>query len=252
MKYPLHIGILYPLHSAEDDYQRLAAALAPPVQVQIVHTDSPNLHRIQESRVTGSRKCLLSGAEALRAYNVAVCLWACTSGSFAFGVAGAQRQAQDIADALGVPASSTSLAFLSAIHALGLKRVVVAATYPEDLSNAFRSFLTEGGVEVVHMDCLGIWTGDEVGLIGREVVLRFACANDHPDAEAVLIPDTALHTVDFLFELEAEVGKTVLTANQVTMWEALRLAGRLTPQSKLGQLMAVIPDNHGEKDGSIH
>ena len=242
MKENLKIGILYPLYSAEDDYPRLAAALKPPVEVQVIHTDSPNLHRIDESLITGSREYLLAGAEELRPHNVEVCLWACTSASFAFGVAGAQRQAQDLVDTLGVPASSTSLAFLSASKALGLKRVAVAATYPEELSNAFRSFLETGGVEVVHMGCLGVWTGDEVALIEREAVLRFARANDHPDAEAVLIPDTALHTVDFLPELEAAVGKTVLTANQVTMWEALRLAKRLTPQSDLGRLMAVERD----------
>ena len=239
MKNKLKIGILYPLYSAEDDYPRLAAALEPTVEVQVIHTDSPNLHRIDESLITGSREYLLAGAEELRPHNVAVCLWACTSASFAFGVEGAQRQAQDLVDALGVPASSTSLAFLSASKALGLKRVAVAATYPEELSNAFRAFLETGGVEVVHMGCLGVWTGDEVALIERKEVLRFACANDHPDAEAVLIPDTALHTVDFLPELEAAAGKTVLTANQVTMWEALRLANRLTPQSNLGRLMTV-------------
>lgn len=239
MKDKLKIGILYPLYSAEDDYPRLAAAFSPPVEVQVIHTDSPNLHRIDESLITGSREYLLAGAEELRPHNVVVCMWACTSASFAFGVEGAQRQAQDLVHALGVPASSTSLAFLSASQALGLKRVAVAATYPEDLSNAFRAFLETGGVEVVHMGCLGVWTGDEVALIEQEEVLRFACANDHPDAEAVLIPDTALHTVDFLPELEAAVGKTVLTANQVTMWEALRLANRLTPQSNLGRLMMV-------------
>ena len=241
MENKLKIGILYPLYSAEDDYPRLAAALEPAVEVQVVHTDSPNLHRIDESLITGSREYLLVGAEELRPHNVAACLWACTSASFAFGVEGAKRQARDLVDALGVPASSTSLAFLSASKALGLKRVAVAATYPEELSNAFRAFLETGGVEVVHMGCLGVWTGDEVALIERKEVLRFARANDHPDAEAVLIPDTALHTVDFLPELEAAVGKTVLTANQVTMWEALRLANRLTPQSNLGRLMTVVP-----------
>ncbi len=241
MKNKLRIGVLYPLYAAEDDYPRLAAALKPPVEVQVVHTDSPNLHRIDESLITGSREYLLASAEELRPHNITVCLWACTSASFAFGVEGAQRQVQDLVDALDVPASSTSLAFLSASQALGLKRVAVAATYPEELSNVFRAFLETGGVEVVHMGCLGVWTGDEVGLMKREEVLRFACANDHPDAEAVLIPDTALHTVDFLPELEAVVGKTVLTANQVTMWEALRLANRLTPQSNLGRLMTVVP-----------
>ena len=93
----------------------------------------------------------MAGAEELRPHNVEVCLWACTSASFAFGVEGAQRQAQDLVDALGVPASSTSLAFLSASKALGLKRVAVAATYPEELSNAFRAFLATDGLDVVHM-----------------------------------------------------------------------------------------------------
>ncbi len=96
------IGILYPLHSAEDDYPRLAAALKPPVQVQVVHTDSPNLHRIDASLVTGSREYLLPGAKELRSHNVVVCLWACTSASFAFGVEGARRQAQHLVDALGI------------------------------------------------------------------------------------------------------------------------------------------------------
>ena len=163
-------------------------------------------------------------------------MWACTSGSFAFGLAGAWRQADDIAELLGVPASSTSLAFLSAARAMGLTRVAVAATYPEDLASAFRSFLEEGGVEVLHLGCLGIWTGGEVGQVDQKEALRFARANDHSDAEAVLIPDTALHTVAFLSELESHVGKTVLTANQVTVWEALRLAGRLNSQLDLGRL----------------
>ena len=61
MKDKLKIGILYPLYSAEDDYPRLAAALKPPVKVQVIHTDSPNLHRIDESLITGSREYLLAG-----------------------------------------------------------------------------------------------------------------------------------------------------------------------------------------------
>ncbi len=238
MENRLKIGILYPAYSAEDDYPRLAAALEPAVEVRVVHTESPNMHRIDETLLTGSREYLLAGAEELRPHNVDVCLWACTSASFAFGVEGAQRQVQDLADTLGVPASSTSLAFLSGCRALGLKRVAVASTYPEALSESFRDFLETGGIEVVHMGCLGVPSGDESALIERDEVLRFARANDHPDADGLLIPDTALHTAGFLPELEAEIGKTVLTANQVTMWEALRLVDRVTPQVDLGRLMA--------------
>ena len=72
--------------------------------------------------------------------------------------------------------------------------------------------------------------------MGRTAVLDHATRNDHPRAEAILLPDTALHTIEFLDELEAAAGKTVLTANQVTVWEALRLAGALMPQEGLGTL----------------
>jgi maleate cis-trans isomerase len=239
MEDPLRIGILYPLHSAEDDYPWLATHLVPPAQVHIAHTQATDLHTVEMCLQTGDQQHLSPGIEELRPYGVQVCLFACTSGSFVYGLEGARQQATRITSALAVPAASTSLAFLSATQALGLKRVAVAASYPENLATAFRAFLAEGGIEVVQMGCLGIWSGAEVGRLERDAILHFASQNDHPDAEAVLILDTAMHTVAFLPDLEAHVGKTVLTANQVTMWEALRLCERLTPQSDLGSLFAL-------------
>ena len=163
-------------------------------------------------------------------------MWACTSGSFVLGLEGARAQARAVEDFLGVPVSSTSLAFAAAALELGLRRVAVAATYPADIAAMFSRLLADSGVEVVHVGALGIITGVEVGTLDRERVLALATANDHPAAEAVLLPDTALHTVDWLDDLESAVGKPVLTANQVTVWEALRLAGQPTAQPGLGSL----------------
>ena len=39
------------------------------------------------------------------------------------------------------------------------------------------------------------------------------------------MPDTALGTAGFLDDLEMAAGTVVLTANQVTMWDTLNLAG---------------------------
>jgi maleate cis-trans isomerase len=61
--------------------------------------------------------------------------------------------------------------------------------------------------------------------------------NDHPRAEAVLVPDTALHSAAWLGELEAIAGKPVLTANQVSFWKALRLAGDTGAREGLGALL---------------
>jgi maleate isomerase len=63
-----------------------------------------------------------------------------------------------------------------------------------------------------------------------------AAGNDHPDADAVLVPDTAMRTVALVDSIEERIGKPVLTANQVTVWEALRLAGEPLVHSGLGAL----------------
>jgi maleate cis-trans isomerase len=72
-------------------------------------------------------------------------------------------------------------------------------------------------------------------------VLQFAAANDDPDAEAVLLPDTALHTAGWLDEIEDRLGKPVLTANQVSVWEGLRLARHTGPRAGAGALFRVGP-----------
>ena len=232
----LRVGILYPLHAAEDDFPRMAQALEQEVEVVIEHTEATDLHTVEDCRRTGDWRHLGPGAAEIQRYGVDVCMWACTSGSFVYGLDGAQKQAAEIEEYLGVTASSTSLAFVNALQALEIRRVAVAATYPEALAAEFVTFLEQGGVQVARLGSLGIWTAVDVGEVDEEQVLDFVRANDCPEAEAILVPDTALHTTGFLTKLDEWVGKPVLTANQVTMWEALRLCGRLQPQKGFGRL----------------
>ncbi len=74
------------------------------------------------------------------------------------------------------------------------------------------------------------------GRLDHDAVLELAKSNDSPDAQAVLIPDTALHTIAWLPELEDALGKPVLTANQVTAWYGLKLAGTPIRSDILGTL----------------
>ena len=141
-----------------------------------------------------------------------------------------------VAAAAGVPASSTSIAFVDALRHLGIRRVAVAASYPDDVAQHFVAFLTAGGVEVVSMGSHGIYTAAEVGTLDPDQVVAMVAAADHPDAEAVLVPDTAMHTLAIVDKLEAAVGKPVLTANQVTVWKGLELLGPVPPLPGLGTL----------------
>lgn len=231
------IGMLYPGYGAEDDYPYMEELLGAAVSLPLVHTSvGVDAHEVQALLDLGRSERLLDGAQALRAMKPDAVMWACTSGSFVFGWEGAHQQALEIQEALEVPASSTSLAFVDAVHALGLDRVAVAATYPEDVSRHFADLLNRGGIEVTQLVSHDIPTAALAGELDREGVLELARSNDSPEAQAILIPDTALHSARWINELEAALGKPVLTANQVTVWQGLRLAGALRPCDALGHL----------------
>lgn len=235
----VRLGFLYPGYAAEDDYPAIETMLGPEVRIDLVHTGvGEDAHREDALLEIGGRERLGPGAEELRARGVDAGVWACTSGSFIFGWEGAQAQVDALTEDLGVPASSTSFAFVNALAALGVTRVALAATYPADVAERFAEFLGRAGVEVVATGAQDIITAAEVGTLGPDATVDFVVAGDHPDAQAVLVPDTALHSVRLLERLESAVGKPVLTANQVTVWEALRLSGRRVDRDGLGALFS--------------
>src|ERR1700742_275434 len=100
-----------------------------------------------------------------------------------------------VAAAAIVPASSTSIAFVDAPRHLGIRRVAISASYPDDAAQHVVAFLTAGGVDVVSLGGHGIYTAAEVGTLQSDHVVAMVTAADHPDAEAVLVPDIAMHTL---------------------------------------------------------
>lgn len=66
-----------------------------------------------------------------------------------------------------MPASSTSFAFVHAAREIGVRRVAVGATYPEDVTALFAEFLRAGGLEVAGARSSGVVTAAEVGTWGR-------------------------------------------------------------------------------------
>ncbi|MFF3496696.1 decarboxylase [Streptomyces sp. NPDC002795] len=236
------LGFLYPGHSAEDDYPRIEMLIDSDVRLPVVHTDiGEDAHRVDALLEMGAPDRLAAGVEELRLSGAEAVVWACTSGSFVRGWDGAHEQVRGLAMAAGLPASSTSFAFAHALPEVRARRVAVAATYPEDVADHFAAFLKAAGVEVLSVRGSGIITAAEVGTWGWDEVRAMARAGDHPDAEAVLLPDTALHTAAYVRDLEADLGKPVLTANQVTVWEALRLVDRRVNAPALGALFTKQP-----------
>ncbi|MFJ3229545.1 decarboxylase [Streptomyces sp. NPDC086787] len=226
------LGILYPGHFAEDDYPRIEQLLGGDIRVDLVHTDPGE---------DGTPQQLTAGVDELRLAGTETVVWASVTGSSGYGWDGAHDQVRSLARLAGTPASSTSLAFVNALREIEAGRVSVGVTCPPEEATLFTDFLRAGGVTVTGLRSAGPVSAAEAAGWGEEQVLALARAADEPDAQAVVLPDTALHTAAFVPLLEKAVGKPVLTASQVTVWEALRLTDRRVNAPELGALFTRQP-----------
>jgi maleate isomerase len=193
------------LHLTRMPYVPLAATLE-----MAIHVSDPAL--------------VANGVAEVKAVSPLVTAYACTSGSFVGGLAGENALVAAMTEAGAPAAVTTSGALLTALRHLDIKRVATATPYTADITAGLSSYLTEAGVDVVAASGLGLTS--DIWTVPYDVTGQLVRDTDHSDAEAVFISCTNLPTYDAIAPLEEELGKPVLTANQVTMWSALTLAGR--------------------------
>lgn len=149
--------------------------------------------------------------------------YACTFGSFVGGLVG-EAALVDAMVGAGAPAAvTTSGALLLALRRLGINRIATVTPYTNDLTAGLTAFLAQAGIEVVATAGLGLIA--QIWAVPYETTVELVRSVDSAAVEAIFISCTNLPTYDVIAGLEAAIGKPVLTANQVTMWSVLELAG---------------------------
>ena len=188
-------------------------------------TVSEGSHVPDTAFATGGADLLREAGTKLADAGCNALTWACTCASFVGGFKWAQDQAARLAEATGLPATSTSLALLAAIRSLGADTVDVLSPYPKELTVALEGFLNEAGVEVAAiaaLDCPGPVDSHELDLPSE--VARFHSrlpSRTHP----LVIPDTAIDTIALAPTLEADIGRPVIGATPAMLWQGLKLLG---------------------------
>ncbi|NSC21884.1 decarboxylase [Streptomyces albus subsp. chlorinus] len=176
------------------------------------------------ARLVSEHETLREAVRALSAVAPEVVAYACTSGSFVGGTAGERAMTAAMEDAGDVPALTTSGALLDALREIGARRIALVTPYTKSVTDSLEEYLDEAGIGITGRCYLGltrhIWRVPyrDVVDMAREAVV------DAPDA--LFISCTNLPTYDVIPQLEAELRMPVLSANQVTMWAALRALGK--------------------------
>ncbi|OGP69046.1 MAG: hypothetical protein A2169_11540 [Deltaproteobacteria bacterium RBG_13_47_9] len=165
-----------------------------------------------------------AGARMLTHAGVNAMMFACTSGSLYGGVGYDQKIISKIKEQSDVPASPTSTAVIEAFKALEIKKVAVATPYEDWINKLEKNFFEGNGVSVLNIQGLGL-LGIDVCETYPEAVYRFAKAQDRKEADALFLSCMGLRTLEILSRLERDLGKPVLSSNQITLWKLFKLAG---------------------------
>lgn len=219
------LGIIYPASGLADmEYYQLSP---PGVSVHVTRSSVPNdgsvtLADVLEVAEGRQFAQLAMDLATVRPHALA---WMCTSGSFSRGAAWDAELCRILSQHGGCPATTTSTALVTALAALGVRRVALATPYEAPVMQRLAEYLAEHGVEAVSCVGLGLVRDWEISTLTPMDMAALVRQADVPEAEAVFLSDTCLVLSPLAEALEADLGKPVFSANMATMWHALRLAG---------------------------
>jgi len=163
--------------------------------------------------------------------------YGCTASSIVQGHAFDAHLREEIRQIAGVPGTSATNSIFAACVALGMKRVTAISPYVQEVDAAEHRFFAEGGVETIAGACLGISDGFRLAEPTPAEILNFALGAWDPASDGMIIACLNFRSHPIIDELEARIGKPVVTSTQATLWHVLRLAGIATPIPGYGRLL---------------
>lgn len=135
-----------------------------------------------------------------------------------------------------LPTTTTSTSVLDAFRKLRITKVTIVTPYVEDLAMQTNKFIEDNGVKVVNSSWLNK-TAVEIPSVTKEMLYHQVMEADHPQSEAIFISCVNLDAVELIEILENSLHKPVITSNQATLWNILRLANIRDKIKGFGQLM---------------
>ena len=209
-----------------------------PEGVAILTTRIP-LHGISREALEKMNAYVDEAASLLATAEVDVIVFACTAGSLLRGPGWDREIIERLIRLTGKKITTTSTGVLEALVALNITKVAVATPYAAEVNEAEKAFLEGSGFRVTSI--IGPLLSDSrlVPQISPGEMYRLARKADAEEADAVFISCTGLHVLGIIDMLEKDLGKPVISSNQVSLWSSLKKMGIREKIQGLGRLFAL-------------
>jgi pimeloyl-ACP methyl ester carboxylesterase/maleate cis-trans isomerase len=171
-----------------------------------------------------------------------------TTTSYLLGAKGEQElKARLERRSKGTPVLMPTMAATEAFHALKVRRIAVfhPPWFTDDAVKKGVAYFESQGFEVVHASHMKPLRGVPHPNLGSDVspaeLYEFVRKHTPANAQCIFIAGNGFRTIGAIATLEEDLGRPVLTGNQVAFWYALRLAGVAAEVPDYGQVFRTKP-----------
>ena len=181
---------------------------------------------------------MLAAAGLLADARVDAILWSGTAASWE-GLDTDHALEAAIREATGVPATTSTLALLDAMRALGVQRYGLVVPYVPAIVDRIRTNLAGAGFDCAAEDHRSLTTNWEFAGVSAEQLAAAARRVAASEPDAIVIHCTNLRGAEVSEALERELGIPVLDSVVVGLWGALRLLDMSVPAAGFGSLAGI-------------
>jgi maleate isomerase len=183
-------------------------------------------------------------AATLGASSVDAVAYASTTSAYAIGFEAEEALVSRLAG-LGTPVASTCASTVMALRVLGAERVALVHPpwFDTEENELGTAYFRSQGFDVVSTASAEL--PDDPRRISAADVYEWTCRNTSGDAEALFIGGNGFRAAAAVATLETELGRPVLTANQVLLWNLLAEVGAAFEVGGYGRLFAHAPQLAG-------
>jgi len=160
-------------------------------------------------------------AEELADADVDIISFGCTAGSFVGGPNYDKKIIEKIEQTTKKKGTTTSTAVIKALKALDLKKIIIATPYVSWINEKEVNFFEKNGFKVLKIKGLDLLKNQ--GNYPPEKIYKMVKEMYKEVADGIFISCTDFRGMDIIDLLETDLEVPVVTSNQATLWDMLRL-----------------------------